>query len=384
LCARGHQVLWWTSAFSHFTKSWERDKDGIVEISPNYSLYCLRGTGYTRHFSLKRFLDHRVIAKKFKRYAPKVNKPDLMVVSTPPHDLAFEAVRYAKKNHIPVFVDVKDPWPDSFLQHFPKILQKIGKAILFFERRMTRIALRNADGIISVTQPQLQFGLDYAGRLANKYDRVFFNGYRRINPGEMTLRPELESVINKIKQDKKFAVLFIGTFSVTHNPAILIDCAAKLKQHNIVFVLAGAGEFYNELKKQKKDLDNVEFTGWVNKNEIEIIVKYASIGMCPTPFIMDILPNKSLIYLAAGLPVISSFEGDLKELLEKQNAGFYYKPGDLEELAIQILYLYQNPQDYRRISENAKKLYETTFNSDNIYTNYTLHLESSARELLAK
>ena len=384
LLVHGHQILWWTSAFSHFTKSWEYRNDGELKISEDYSLYYLKGVGYNKHFSLKRFLDHRIIAKKFKYYAKRFKKPDLIIVSSPPHDLAFESVCYAKKNDILVFVDIKDPWPDSFVQHFPKLLKKVGNVVLFFERRLMKKALINATGIIAVSQQLLQFGLQYAKRSQTVSDCVFYNGYHKIYPDEASLKPELKSLIERIIRNKLFVVLFLGTFSHTHNPAIIIDCAEKLKELKMLFLLAGHGEFAEMLIKKKGDLTNVEFTGWLNKEEIEIIIKYANVGICPTSFEMNIIPNKALIYLSVGLPVISSFQGDLKYLLAEFNAGFYYHPGNLNNLIKHIRYLFLNPDFYLEMSENAKKLYLTYFNSELIYSNYANYLESAAKVLLKK
>lgn len=376
LVTRGHQVLWWTSAFSHYTKSWESQKDGITVISPKYRLYHLKGLGYSKHFSIRRYLDHRVIAKKFKFHASTCAKPDLMLVSSPPHDLAYQAVCFAKKHDIPVLVDIRDPWPDSFAQHLPGVWKHFGNALLFFDRRMMKGALCNATGITAVTQSLLQFGLNYANRKQGKLDRVFYNGYRKESETESTLKPELELLIKSMQQHNPFVVLFIGTFSHTHNPEILIECARKLAHHNILFISAGSGEYFQTLKHKKGNLKNVVFPGWVDKCEIEALLEHANIGICPTDFSMNIIPNKALMYLSAGLPVVSSFEGDLKQMLREHDAGFYFAPGDLDALIQRILLLYQTPKRCQEMSENAKRLYQKTFNPELIYSQYAAYLES--------
>ena len=96
LVSRGHNVIWWTSAFNHYKKDWFFPDEKEREIRPNFLIKPLKGIGYKKNISLSRFIDHRVIAWKFKRLVPKKQKPDIIVVSMPPHDLAYQTVVYGK------------------------------------------------------------------------------------------------------------------------------------------------------------------------------------------------------------------------------------------------------------------------------------------------
>ena len=111
LVARGHSVLLFASAFDHFKKQWLYDKDTRIVQGKNYQLQVLKGTGYKKNISLKRFRDHRIIARKFSELAPHLPKPDIIISSLPPHDLAYHVARFARQNKIPVLVDIRDPWP---------------------------------------------------------------------------------------------------------------------------------------------------------------------------------------------------------------------------------------------------------------------------------
>ena len=76
LTARGHSVIWWTSAFDHFTKKWRVDKDSEIQIKDLLRVKALKGLGYKKNVSISRFIDHRIIARKFKKYACDMDKPD--------------------------------------------------------------------------------------------------------------------------------------------------------------------------------------------------------------------------------------------------------------------------------------------------------------------
>ncbi|MEO0229832.1 MAG: glycosyltransferase family 4 protein [candidate division WOR-3 bacterium] len=377
LVERGHNVLWWTSAFNHFKKDWVFKEDTLIDVKEGYKIYALKGIGYKKNISLSRFIDHRIIAWKFKRIAPKMPKPDVIVASMPPHDLAYEAVMFAKKNNIPVLVDIRDPWPDIFLNHIPLKFRGLAKIALYNDFRMIKKTMQMADGLIAVTNTFLEWGLRYAGRKKDFTDKVYYLGSKKLSLSNISKAEEKFSPILEKLRDK-FIVFFVGTFASYHNPSILLKAAERLSEHNIYFVIAGDGEFFEQLKKNSTTLTNVSLTGWLNQDEIEFWLQQSKIGVCPTTKEIDLFPNKAFTYLSAGLPIISAFQGDLKEIIEKYQIGFYYPPNDVDALAECIMKLYNNPDLYKKMSENARRVFDVMFDADKIYTEYAEHIERVA------
>lgn len=374
LVERGHEVLWWTSAFDHFKKDWIFKEDTLIDIKERYKIYALKGIGYKKNISLSRFIDHRIIAWKFKRIAPKMPKPDVIVASMPPHDLACEAVMFAKKNNIPVLVDIRDPWPDIFLNHIPLKFRGLAKIALYKDFRMIKKIMQMADGLIAVTNTFMEWGLNYAGREKNSFDRVFYLGYKKPSISHISKAKERFLPIFENLKDK-FIVFFVGTIASYHNPSTLLKVAERLSEHNIYFVIAGDGEFLRQLKKISTTLSNVFLTGWLNQDEIEFWLQHSKIGVCPTTKEIDLFPNKAFTYLSAGLPIISAFQGDLREIIEKYQIGFYYPPNDVDAIAECIMKLYNNPELYKKMSENAGRVFDEMFDADKIYTEYAEHIE---------
>ena len=179
LIKRGHSILWWTSAFDHFKKDWIFDKDTEVEIKEGLKIFALKGWGYKRNVSFSRIIDHRIVTRKFRRIIPKITKPDIILTSMPPHDLAYEAVKFAKSNKIPILVDIRDPWPDIFLNHTPAILRIFAKMLLYNDFKMIKKTMQLADGLIAVTDTFLEWGLKYAERDKILNDNVFYLGGKK-------------------------------------------------------------------------------------------------------------------------------------------------------------------------------------------------------------
>ncbi|RPI74860.1 MAG: glycosyltransferase WbuB [Desulfobacteraceae bacterium] len=375
LVKKGHKVLWWASTFDHRGKKWIARHDMEFNFPNGLEIMALKGIGYKKNISLARYIDHRLVAKKFKRLAASKPKPDAMVVSLPPHDLAFEAVMFARKNKIPVMIDIRDPWPDLFLNHVPIMFKKIIRVALFNDFRMVKHIMRYAQNLVAVTRAFLEWGLGYAERGPNTRDRVFYLGYRK--PSVQNLEAHMEMIKqweNTVRD--KFVVLFIGALSAAyHNPSILLDAAERLKDRDqIHFVIAGDGDLLADMRKSAGRLSNVTFTGWLNQMEIDFWLKHSHVGVCPVTKIIDLPTNKVSAYLSEGLPILSAFNGELKTLIEDNRIGFYYAPNDIRAFEKRIVELQEDRELYRLMSRNAQKLFQDKFDAAEIYRDYAEHV----------
>jgi glycosyltransferase involved in cell wall biosynthesis len=375
LAEKGHKVCWWANAFDHFSKEWVTTRDSVIELSNGITLNLLKGIGYKRNISIRRYIDHRIIAWKFRLKARKCDKPEVLVIATPSHDIAYQAVRFARSRSIPTIVDIRDPWPDIFIDSVPRSIRKLARLLLFNDFRMIKSIMRNANSLVAVSNTFLEWGLSYAGRRRTDKDLVYYLGYRELPAIEnMKESPRMKHLIKEISN--KFVVSYIGSFSSYGDPRILIDCAKLMLNHNIVFVLAGSGDHFDAVREKANGLPNVKMPGWLDQSEIDILLMNTHVGVCIAPKKIDLFPNKAFLYLAAGIPIISSYEGDLKELIEHEKIGYSYKPGDLGALAQHIYSLFCNETECRNMARRAKELFNRRFNEERIYYDYVNHIEN--------
>ncbi len=380
LIERGHSVVWWSSAFDHLKKKWLYEKDTELSPATNLKIMLLKGTGYRKNLSLSRIIDHRIVARRFKSAAKDMPLPDAIVASMPPHDLAYEAVRFARQRNIPVIVDIRDPWPDIFLDVLPKGIKAPAKILLFRDFRMLESALRDATSVVAVSNAFLDWGLAHDKRARRPLDRVFYLGYTRKEGN-----PCANETINGLKKNAKkiFTTSFIGTFAHYHNPLILLDCAERFaKDSDMRFVIAGDGEMSGEIRRKAGRLGNVILPGWLDNAAIDELLKLSDVGVCPSRTEASLFPNKAFLYLSAGLPVISAFSGDLKHMLEQRQAGLYYKPGDADGLAECIKRLRDDPALYEKTAQNAKNLFNELFDAKKIYNEYAEFIEAICKKTI--
>jgi glycosyltransferase involved in cell wall biosynthesis len=373
LAARGHDITWWASCFDHMSKRWLEEDDAVYVIADNYRLKLLRGLAYKKNLSLRRFLDHRIIARKFRTLAPALERPDIIVASFPSHDLAFEAVRYARANDIPIIVDVRDQWPDIFLEYFPAGIAPLFRLILYNDFRMAREALKDATCLTSMMNNLLNWGVEKAGRAPRDCDRVFYLGAQRPQQPEAGKNERLQGLDAAIAG--KFVVIFIGTFGNYYNPMILVEAARRLRGAAVHFIIGGDGAYGDSVRQAASGLENVSLTGWLNQAEIEHLLPKAHLGVVPCTARITAFPNKVFTYFSAGIPIISSLDGDLKEILQKHRLGVYYEPNATDQFVSCIEGIMKHSDEYESLKNNVVCMYSEKYDSNLIYKQYADYVE---------
>jgi glycosyltransferase involved in cell wall biosynthesis len=390
LVFRGHSVCWWASAFDHFKKVWLFENDTEVALQPRLTIIAIKGRKYTKNVSLSRFIDHRIIAHKFHLRAVQMSRPDIIIAATPPYDLAYEAVRFATDRRIPIVVDIRDEWPDLFLKILPKMARLPVRLLLSREFWMIENALTKASGLIAMMDSLLEWGLAYARRERGPNDKVFYLGGTRKAfmdaaenrrtadhfGGSIPAHPKI-SFLGALSD--KFIVVFVGTFVKNNDPTVLIECAKRLAGLPIHFVLAGDGDLFPQIKLLSRGLANMTLPGWLDEPEIDILLARSQVGVSPTSQIRDAFPNKVFSYIAAGLPLLSAFQGNLKDLLQAREFGFYFPPRDAEVLAVHVKKLFEDQDLYAKMSANARRIFEEMFDAEKIYSEYADYVEQTAR-----
>lgn len=376
LAERGHDVLWWVSAFEHQSKRMLLERDQTVTVGERIRMLALKGCGYRSNASVSRYIDHLQIASQFRRRAPEMPRPDAVVVSMPCHHLAYEAVRYAVRRDIPVLLDIRDLWPDFFLSRLPgAALKKLGRLLLWWDFSLLRRQLRAADGILAVSESFLRWGLERAGRDAGKWDRVFYLGYK---PAAAPSSSDALPTWLREREGQKLLV-FIGTFGLTYEADLLVEAARRLAaagRKDICFVLAGEGERSAQIREQARGLPNVVMTGWIGAEAINALMRRGWAGMLPyVSCAPQSIPNKPIEYLSAGLPVISSLEGELGDLIRAHGFGMTYRAGDLDGLCGCIEKLADDTRGREAMSAAALAFFKAKGDANLIYSDYASHIE---------
>jgi len=373
----GNEVVWWASSFSHVPKKhlYDEDHDFLVD---GVILRLLKGPGYKRNVSYGRIKHQKHFARKFSRLSQNHDFPDLIISPVPTLEVAEAAVNLAKKNRIPILTDIRDEWPDEFVELAPKRLRWLARLFLRNSFKRMGFICKNATGIIAMSERQLQYGLSFAGRERGDNDGVFPHGYSRKPMERSKLIAAKKWWRKKGINQEAFVCCFFGTIGRFFNLETVINAARILsRKFSIQFVLCGDGSRLAVYKKLASDIDSVIFPGWVDSPKIAALMDLSDIGIAPYASNTRMsLPNKPFEYLAGSLPVVSSIQGEFKDILEENQCGYTYDPDSVEQLCSILRKLHSSKDLTKQMGERARALFEKRYSIEKIFPRINEHLVS--------
>ena len=374
LAERGHEVIWWTSTFDHIRKRHRFSQDTMRTSSNGIDLRLLHGFGYQENISLRRIADHMQVARHFAQFAPSAPQPDLILCSLPTLELAVAATRYGNRSGVPVVIDVRDLWPDIVLELAPAWARPMWNGLLLPVWRQARVACRTATAICASSPRFVDWGLRHANRARTVLDRDFPFGYATFAPeaDKLTAANDFWRSQGVAPDGNGFIACFFGTMGDQFDLETVIEASRLLENRGIPIqvVLCGAGPRLELLKQQARGLASVRFPGWVGAAEIWVLMRRASVGLAPyldNAGFADNYPNKTIEYLSAGLPVVSSLRGYFRELLDQYGFGVSYTSGSPQELADALAAIFSNPVLRAGMSRRAHAVFQEHFEAGKVY-----------------
>ena len=371
----GHRVILWSSSFYHQEKKNRSRQYKIHNISDNLEIRLIPSCGYKKHIGIGRLVDHAQLAWNLRALLKSEKDiPDVAFIGYPPIEASAIMGRWLKNRGVPIMLDVKDLWPSIFVEAFPVVFRPFARVLFHPYFYLAKRVMRDADGISTMSEGFLSWCLSFAGKCQSKNDRVvrLTTLDSEANSNELEFS-ELWWKERNVKRDNP-KVFFIGTFSTAFN-FDQIYIAAK-SMNNCQFILCGHGPCLNEIRKLMSDLPNVIFPGWIDRIQMESLAKMSIATLAPYKNVKNFtlnIPNKIVDSLMLGLPILSPLKGEVAALIKSNKVGYTYN--DNIPLSDCIQSLLNNDKLQKKMSENAKKLYDKEFEFDKVYDSLVDHLE---------
>ncbi len=253
----------------------------------------------------------------------------------------------------------------------------------FFDNLLYRFVFRNADVILLskllytdvqkyVPENRVHYCPNGIPDLIKKGIRNQESGTRNLEPGTLNLEPgtwnlepgtwNLEPGTRNLEPN----ILFLSHLIESKGVFILIEACSILKERNVNFhcTIAGGEAELNvpELEKiiTKKDLNSfVSLTGAVNDDEKIKLMSSADIFVHPS--FNDCLPLVLLEAMQYSLPIVSTFEGAIPDVVEDCVTGFLVPQKDAVTLADKLEVLVKDPELRLKMGQAGRLKYEREF-----------------------
>lgn len=384
LADQGHEVLRWAPTFRHTDKTHRFTSDRRVEVGRNYAIQFVHAPGYRRNIGLARLMAYQALGQRVRRMMVREQRPDLIVAAIPSLEWAATAIEYGRSHSVPVVIDVRDLWPDVFLNALPRFARRAGSLALRHYSQLARRVCREADGLMAVSQGYLDWALAHAGRAQQPRDAVVPIGFEPVDIPPEQLARSVAALGERGIDPQRPSCLFAGSFERSYDLETVVDAAERLHKigrKNLQFLLCGDGSRRESLERraEKLKLRNVHFLGWVDPAMLQAAVSISSIGLCAyADDATQGLPNKCFEYMAGRLAVVSSLPGELAALLKRHECGLTYDAGSINALTNAVNRLILNPKLLESLRSHGYEAWSEHYRSRRIYAQFVEHLTSLA------
>lgn len=340
LVKEGHCVTWWAASFSHQFKRFRSSDWSRISVSPGFCIQLVPTPAYAKHISLTRLRFEIIFALRLYRHATKAPPPDCIITREPSQIASGAAVRLAKRFKVPLVIDVFDLWPEFFTLTLPHWGRFLAPGLFSPLYRLRRHSLRQADAVVAVCNTYLDMAYREAPELRLCPSAVVFIGadilaLRRMSKSASEIQI-LATHISKAIGD--VWAIYAGTLGNQYDIDTILRAANQLKSQapKIKILIAGDGPARQHVSGSimEHQLTNVAYLGVLSPEDLWAYYQLCDIGLCPYKEGSTVaMPTKVYDYLAAGLPIVNSLEGEMAQFVRDQQVGLQYVSGDAQSLA---------------------------------------------------
>lgn len=284
-------------------------------------------------------------------------KYDVIFATSTPLTIGIPGI-FAKVFRGKYFVfEVRDLWPD-----LPVAMGVIkNPVVIYLLKLLEYLTYKSADRLIGLSSGMVE-GIIKKG-IPKERVKLLPNGC------DVKIFEEESSTISenseKIFEKNFFIATFCGAHGLANGLDAVIDAAVYLNEINeteIKFLFIGDGKLKKNLieRANRENLGNCIFYSPVPRIKAMAYLMKSDIGlqilMNVPEFYNGTSPNKFYDYLAAGIPVLVNYPGEVAEIVKKNKLGFVADPGDFKSFGDSLILLKNNPELKREMKQNAKKV----------------------------
>jgi len=311
---------------------------------------------FKRTFSFLRFMFFSY------NFSKRILNIDLCYATSTPITVGIIALLLKRNKNIPYIFEVRDLWPEAPIQMgaiknslLKYLLLKIEKTIYARAKKIIALSPSMKDCIVKTcTDKEVVV-------IPNIADCAFFQ------------HDEKNKVLEKaLGIEDAFVVSYIGSAGPSNNLMYLVDIIAyckKTHKTDLFFIIQAAGSELQYIQDEVKKIDYpfVKFLPYSNKYGVKELLNLSDaiyISFDSKPILQTNSPNKFFDALAAGRLAIINTEGWLKEIIEKENIGFYANPQSPEDFIKKIQPYINNKTRLHTSQKNARRVAEDFFSTD--------------------
>lgn len=302
-----------------------------------------------------------VVSGYFWKTFTKIEVDHVFIFEVSPMTQALPGIWYSKKKKIPCFLYVQDLWPENVeiitgIKN-KKIIGTIGKMVDYIYNHCT---------IIFTTSKSFVTAIENRGVPKDKI--IYWPQYAEDYYVNMA-----KTSVAEIPNDNAFNIIFAGNIGAAQGLDILPKTASILLEKGLKgkvrFNIVGDGR-YKETLIHLVDTYNVsEMFNFIPKQpgtripELMAASDAAFLCLNKNPLFEKTIPAKLQSYMACGIPILASAEGELQSIITEANAGLCSSSGDEVGLSKNIIMMVEKTsKELIQLGKNAYDYCNSNFN----------------------
>jgi glycosyltransferase involved in cell wall biosynthesis len=185
-----------------------------------------------------------------------------------------------------------------------------------------------------------------------------------------------------IKTNKKSGsyALFLARLDPEKGVRTMLKAWMKL---DIPLKIRGSGQLEQEVRHFILDSQTakIEIIGRLAEDELGDLVKNARFLVWPSEGYYETFGMAAVECYAAGVPVIASRIGVMTEVVRDGVTGLLFNPGDPDDLAAKVSWLWNHPEECAEMGHNARREYEEKYTPER---NYQMVMDIYTRAMTEK
>ena len=310
-------------------------KKGAIHLAMNYLSYV------------------RSASRKVKKLSDDFDL--IFVYQLSPVLMAIPALKYKKKNDIPLFLYCCDLWPESM-----KVYVSSEKNLIFkWVKRISQKVYRSADRIACQSTSFLPY-------MKNTHD---------ISEERLVYIPAFadETYLTQdfTPKDDVVDFVFLGNLGIAQNLIEVLQAVEKIKDiHGFKVHFVGDGSAMDKMKSFVAEHNLDSLITFYGRRPVEEMPKfYGMADACLVSLKADTqigltLPTKVQGYMAAGKPIIGMIDGSAQHVIGESGCGICVKAGDVDGLAAGMQDFIEKRDKYRDCGDKAREYFKKNFRKD--------------------
>jgi len=158
--------------------------------------------------------------------------------------------------------------------------------------------------------------------------------------------------------------LMIGRLSPDKGVATVLQAWETLG--DVPLKITGDGEMREVVEQFVESRPDIKYLGFVDRKELSELVQNSRFLVFASQM-YEVFPMVIAEAYASGIPVIASRLGAMIELIRDGETGSLFNPGDANDLAVKVRWLWDHPEEAVRMGQNARREYQQKYTPERNY-----------------